>query len=253
MLAPIWLFCFLVFRLLGFGQHEQTFSHASDNAAVSSPIIVIGFVGGFVSHDSLVHSPVQLAARLRRDYPAGVYVEAFENHRREEAHAKILHLLGANHDGRPSAQEKQSARIIVYGMSWGASESVTLARELQKDGIPVLLTIQVDSVSKVGQNDALIPSNVVEAANFYQVEGLLHGRSEIRAADPQHTRIIGNFRFEYQTHPIACSKYPWYDRWFAKSHTEIECDPVVWKQVESLIRSKLPAAAVPSAPQASTR
>jgi len=29
---------------------------------------------------------------------------------------------------------------------------------------------------------------------------------------------------------------------FMKYHTEIECDPAVWKQVESLIRSKLPVA-----------
>jgi hypothetical protein len=111
----------------------------------------------------------------------------------------------------------------------------------------VLLTIQVDSVSKIRQDDALIPANVAEAANFYQPDGLLHGRSEIHAADAKRTRIIGNFRFDYKTHPVSCAKYPWYDRYLAKSHTEIECDPVVWDRVESLIRSKLPAA-VPRAP-----
>jgi hypothetical protein len=169
-------------------------------------------------------------------------VEAFENRRREKARSKILELLDANHDGTLSPEEKQQARIIIYGVSWGASESVTLARELERDGIPVLLTIQVDSVSKIRQNDALIPSNVAEAANFYQPDGLLHGRSEIHAADAGRTRIIGNFRSDYSAHPISCAKYPWYDRYLAKSHTEIECDPVVWDRVESLIRSKLPTA-----------
>jgi hypothetical protein len=38
------------------------------------PYIVIGFVGGFIRHDDPVHSEVQLAARLRREYPADVDV-----------------------------------------------------------------------------------------------------------------------------------------------------------------------------------
>jgi hypothetical protein len=34
-------------------------------------------------------------------------------------------------------------------------------------------------------------------------------------------------------------KYPWWDRHLSKPHTEMECDPQVWNQVESLIRSNL--------------
>ncbi len=188
----------------------------------------------------MVHSAVQVAAHLRHDYPSGVHAEVLENHRREEAHAEIIRLVDTNRDGTLSAEEKRNARIILYGHSWGASEAVTLARELGRDGIPVLLTIQVDSVSKRGENDKVIPANVAEAANFYQLDGLLHGKPEIRAADPARTHIIGNFRFEYKAHPIDCKQYPWYDRVFMKPHTEIECDPKVWTQVESLIRSRLP-------------
>ncbi len=65
------------------------------------PVMVIGFVGGFVRHDNIVHSGVQLAKHLRRDYPSDVYVEVFENRRRERAHQEILRLLNSNHDGRP--------------------------------------------------------------------------------------------------------------------------------------------------------
>jgi hypothetical protein len=252
MLSSIRLFWLLCSTLLAFQQDGPRVPLASDKSGASPPVIVIGFVGGFVRHDDPVHSPVQIAARLRKDFPSGVYVEAFENRRRKKAHAAILRLLKTNHDGSLSTEEKQGARIIIYGISWGASESITLARELQTEGIPVLLTIQVDSISKIRQNDALIPSNVAEAANFYQPDGLLHGRSEIHAADAARTRIIGNFRFDYHTHPISCAKYPWYDRFFAKSHTEIECDPVVWKQVESLIRSKLPAPKLNGAAQVPT-
>jgi hypothetical protein len=203
------------------------------------PAMVIGFVGGFVKHNASAHSTVQVVDHLRNEYPAGVYVEAFENHRRQDAYREILRRLDLNKDGTLSTEEKRNARIIIFGHSWGASETVTLARKLEKDGIPVLLTIQVDSVSKIGQNDSVIPANVGQAVNFYQPDGIIHGRPQIRAADPARTEIVGNFRFDYKTNPISCEGYPWFDRVLVKAHTEIECDPKVWDQVESLIYSKL--------------
>jgi hypothetical protein len=212
----------------------------SEAGTAKSPYIVIGFVGGFVKHDDSVHSGVQLATRLRTDYPSGVYIEVFENHRREQAHDKVVQILDTNHNGTLSDEEKRNARIIIYGMSWGGSETVELARELDKDKIPVLLTVQVDSVVKSGQNDHIIPANVAEAVNFYQTDGWLHGATEIQAADSSRTRILGNYRYEYKSNPLDCQEYPWWDRWFVKQHTEIECDPKVWSRVESLIRSKLP-------------
>lgn len=203
------------------------------------PPMVIGFVGGFVKHQNRVHSTVQVVEHLRNEYPAELYVQAFENRRREKAYEEILRRLDGNHDGALSEQEKQNARIIIFGHSWGASETVTLARKLEKDGIPVLLTIQVDSVAKIGQNDQVIPGNVGQAVNFYQPHGIVHGRRQIRAADPARTKILGNFRYDYKANPISCNGYPWFDRLLVKTHTEIECDPKVWNRVESLIYSKL--------------
>jgi hypothetical protein len=226
------------------GQNSPEHQHTPPDNSSKPPVIVIGFVGGFVRHDNMVHSGVQLAAHLREAYPSGIYVEVFENRRREKAYQRILNILDVNHDGTLSGDEKQNARIIIYGISWGASETLALARELEKENIPVLLTIQVDSVAKIRQNDAVVPANVREAVNFYQPNGVLHGRKEIHAADGTRTHILGNFGFEYKSKSIRCDNYPWYDRFFAKYHTEIECDPVVWNQVESLIRSKLLHAAV---------
>jgi hypothetical protein len=201
-------------------------------------VLVIGFVGGFIRHDDLVHSEVQLAARLRKAYPSGVDVETFESYREEKARKKVFSFLNTNHDRTLTPEEKRNARIIIYGHSWGGSEAITLARELEKDNIPVALTIQVDSVSKPYQVDTVIPANVVRAANFYQTNGHLHGHP-IRAADPTRTHILGNFRFHYEASAYNCTKYPWYDRIFTKAHTQIECDPNVWKQVESLIRTEI--------------
>ena len=187
----------------------------------------------------MVHSEVQLAARLRKAYLLGVDVETFESYRGEKARQKVLSFLDANHDRTLTPEEKSSARIIIYGHSWGGSESINLARKLEKDDIPVVLTVQVDSVAKIHQEDAVIPANVVQAVNFYQTRGHLHGQPRIRAADPTRTHIIGNFRFDYDPSAYNCSEYPWYDRIFTKAHTQIECDPSVWKQVESLIRTEI--------------
>jgi hypothetical protein len=225
--------------------HQNLSSNRGERAKTSAepakaPTIVVGFVGGFVRRDNAIHSPVQIAARLRGVYLSDVHVEVFENHHRQDAYRKILQLLDIAHTGKLSAAEKRDARIIIYGMSWGGSETLALARELQAQEIPVLLTIQVDSIAKPRENDEVIPANVAEAANFYQANGLLHGRPQIRAEDQERTRILGNFRYDYNANSLRCEGYPWYDRVFTKYHTEIECDPAVWNRVEGLIRAKLP-------------
>jgi hypothetical protein len=204
------------------------------------PAIVIGFVGGFVGRENSVHSEVQLAERLRRRYPSGVDVEVFENRHVKQARRRILTLLTTDSHGVLSTDEKREARIVLYGHSWGGAAVVQLARALQKDGIPVLLTVQVDAISKhCGTNISTIPSNVGEAVNLYQTHGLIHGVRKIRAQDPLATRIVGNFHFDYTHSRLRCPNYPWWDRYFMRAHMQIECDPVVWNKVESLIAAVL--------------
>src|SRR5690242_15137711 len=115
--------CLALSLFLAFGSVASTPPAAEPTQPKASPILVIGFVGGFVKHDNAVHSEVQLADRLRQDYASGVQVQVFENHRREKAHEQILKSLDTNKDGSLSAEEKQQARIIIYGHSWGASET----------------------------------------------------------------------------------------------------------------------------------
>lgn len=201
--------------------------------------IVIGFVGGFVKYDDVKHPEVQFAAFLRRTYPSIVRAEVFANHDGRKALRRVLQLLDDDEDGVLTDAEKGQAKIIVYGHSWGASETVTLARELGRLGVPVLLTIQVDSVHKLGHDDSKISPNVRKAVNFYQTGGLIHGRSSIRAADPKRTDILGNFRISYRGRRINCDNYSWIARHLNKPHHEIENDPEVWDQISSLIDSEL--------------
>ena len=213
---------------------------AGDGALAKQPTapvsyIVIGFAGGFVRHDNLHHGPVQLAQRIQQDVPKGTYIRVFENRHRKTAYKAILSLLDRNHDGILSSEEKAQARIILFGHSWGASAAVVLARELDRVGIPVLLTVQVDSVAKLWQHDGIIPDNVADAANFYQPHGLIHGRQVIRAADDSKTHILGNYRFDYRETPVQCKEATWLERTLTPSHMQSQCDPHLWAEVESLL------------------
>jgi hypothetical protein len=202
-------------------------------------LIVIGFMGGRVKGGNLVHKEAMLAKDLQQGYPLRVHAEVFANHDAQSALNVVLRLLDENRDGHLSADEKRAARIVIYGHSWGASETVAFARRLNTLAIPVLLTIQVDSVRKPNENDEDIPPNVVEAINFYQTEGLLHGRSLIEAMDPKRTTILGNYESSYKSSPVSCASYPWFARTFMKPHIEIENDPSVWGKITALIRAEV--------------
>jgi hypothetical protein len=234
----------LVVTLAILGATAPELSRAVDAASLRSDKpapsnIVIGFVGGFVRHDNQHHGPVLLAQRIRPAFPKDTYVRVFENRRRKSAYDAIIRLLDANHDGVLSAEEKTRARIILFGQSWGASAAVVLARELRRQGVPVLLTVQVDSVAKAWQNDSVIPDNVAEAVNFYQPHGIIHGRARITAADPAKTEILGNYVTDYKKTPVKCPQASWFDHVFTPGHMQSECDPRLWSQIENMVRQRL--------------
>ena len=89
---------------------------------------------------------------------------------------------------------------------------VKLARQLHAMEIPVLLTVQIDSV---GLNDALIPPNVRRAGNLYQRDGrIIRGEPRILAEDSTGTEIILNQRFSYRERDIDISGVAWHKKLF---------------------------------------
>ena len=215
---------------------------ASDEAPVSARgLIVIGFLGGFAKDGDTKHPEVWFGAYIRELYPSAAKVSVISNHQWRRAMSDVLQLLDTDQNGILTATEKRQAKIIIYGHSWGASETATFAKELERLGIPVLLTIQIDIVPKPGQQPILIPPNVEAAINFFQSEGegLMHGRSEVVAEDPGRTEIIGNVHMTYDNQHVDCRNYPWLARTFNKPHHQIENDARVWKQVAFIIDSRL--------------
>ena len=213
-------------------------AHSQRPSDLSSPCplptgstLVIGFLGGFERWNDEHRSVRRLVLQLRQE--RGVYAESIENHRRAVALRLIRKALDTNRNGRLDPEERAHARLILFGQSWGGAAAVSLAKDLDQLGIPVLLTVQVDSV---GMQDAIIPANVHAAVNFYQHDALtIQGRAEIRAADPTRTAILGNFESSYAARSLDESNASWARRKFGGSHAKMELDPTVWKQVQQYI------------------
>ena len=164
--------------------------------------------------------------------------ETFSNHDLRNALRHIKQHLDLDANGKLDEREKADALVILYGQSMGGGAVVKAARKLKKWGVPVRLTVQVDSF---GLRDGRIPANVRNAANFYQREWLtVHGESEIRAEDPACTRIVANQRLYYPWFvPTLRQPESWVRRRFGGGHARMEADPIVWAEVEMLIRRAL--------------
>jgi len=193
--------------------------------------LVIGFLGFYERWDDPHRGVRQLVLRLRQR--PGVYAESFSNHRRSVALSLIRRALDTNRNGRLDPEEKARARIILFGQSWGGAAAIATARDLERLGIPVLLTAQVDSV---GMSDKMVPANVHAAVNFYQHDPLtIQGRSEIRADDPTRTVILGNFRSTYIFRSVDERDASWARRSLGGGHIKMELDPATWRRVEQFI------------------
>ncbi|MCI0415421.1 hypothetical protein L0222_21830 [bacterium] len=195
--------------------------------------LVLGFLGGRQSWNNSREGVRRLALELRAMNQPGLHVETVENVRRDLALQLVQNALDSDRNGTLTGNEKESARLILYGQSFGGAAVVKFANQLHQLKIPVLLTIQIDSV---GRHDDVLPENVRAAANLFQRNGILiRGESEIRAQNPVKTRIIGNFEFDYSNKQIDLSSVDWYKKIFRNSHTKMNQDPEVWEKVKELI------------------
>lgn len=127
----------------------------------AAPVLVVGFMGGFVHSNDIRHSEPQIARRIQTEYGDRVRVRIFENRQRGEARKWLEQELREEGGVRSFPGEGSISRIVLFGHSWGASVAVYLARELQHEGIPGDLTIQVDSIRKDREDDSIIPERLI--------------------------------------------------------------------------------------------
>lgn len=154
--------------------------------------IVIGFVGGLRSPEDLSQGVVQIGNRLKSLNESELQVGIYSHWMWRSVYQKIHKIIDQNHDKKLSQEELRLApKIIIYGHSLGGWAVVKLSRKLEKEGIPIELTVQLDSV---GAGDVEVPSNVKTAVNYYQrTIPILRGEKQISATDETRTKIEGNF------------------------------------------------------------
>ncbi len=142
-------------------------------------LIVIGFMGGNVNASNTVHREALLIESLQQGYPHAIHAAIFANRHGAAALKSILDLLDKDGDGRLSDDEKNNARIVIFGHGvWGCIGEQSPAFP---DGSMLAIRYSHGSSRLACRRKARtmneIPPNVHEAVNFYQSEGLLHGRS----------------------------------------------------------------------------
>lgn len=153
--------------------------------------IVVGFVGGMRSHDDPTQGVVVIGERLKRLNFSNLQVRVYSHWHMRDAYRWIYDVVDSNADKNLTGEELRSVpKIVIYGHSLGGWAVINLSRKLEKKGIPVELTVQIDSV---GLGDEVVPGNVKTAVNYYQQDVLLlHGEKRIRPADNHKTSVVGN-------------------------------------------------------------
>jgi hypothetical protein len=221
-----------IFLIWGLGAPAQALGEVKlAHPAAEGARIAIGFLGAMERWDDEHRSVRRLALRLREQ---GWEAESFSHRSLPTAKKAVVAALDRNGNGRIDAGEAEGARIVIYGQSMGGGAAVKLAKYLEKEKVPVLLTVQVDSF---GARDGLIPANVRTAANFYQKHWFtVRGEDRIRAADPGRTRILGNFEYDYPIWKVYAWPESWPRRVFGGAHARMEADPLLWSRVEMLIQ-----------------
>jgi pimeloyl-ACP methyl ester carboxylesterase len=150
----------------------------------------------------------------------------------------VENAFDRNGDGTLDPAECAAARIILYGHSFGGAAVVKLARELKERGIPVVLTVEVDSI---GLDGAEVPANVARAVNFYQRNSIFLRGRRIHAEDPARTAILGNFRIEMdgRKSEVPHSGLHWMEGFFGGAHAKLAFDHDVWQRVEKYILAEV--------------
>jgi hypothetical protein len=166
-------------------------------AAPGSPgacrLIVVGYTGGTETPNYSMSGIVQIRNRLARMNLPGLCAHTFSAYDWWRAYGWVRSQFGATGRDLITAQQVAAGpKVILYGHSLGGWATDWLARRLERQGVPVELTVQMDSV---GFTDKTVPPNVKEAANYFEKDTfLLRGRDTICVGDDTKTKLLGNFQ-----------------------------------------------------------
>jgi hypothetical protein len=183
-------------------------------------VIILGFVGGFVSQDDAKHPAVQFATYLRDRYQL-IEAVVFRNHYGKKALHEVVRMLDSDGDGVLTPDGKRESTIICLRAQLGCCGDSYFRPRTRANGDSRRAPNPNRYDCKPSSRGVIIPVNVAGAINFYQTRCPLHGLSESVAADPKQTKILGDILMAYEWRPIDCANYSWCARVFNRPHHEI--------------------------------
>lgn len=227
---------FLLFgpSLAAAGRDQQFSDFTTPLPVAPGDTLVLGIVGGWERWDNPVRCIRRTAIEVKHRRLPGVHVETVENHKLQLAELLVRCAFDFDRDGRLSAGEAARSRVVIFGQSLGGRAALHLCRTLDGWGVPVRLLIVVDAF---GRDSYLVPANVREAANYFQLEHLfLKGARKISAADPSRTRILENVEISFKGREgVQALEHGWLKRFFLDEHARMEYVPELWAKITSML------------------
>lgn len=161
-------------------------------------IVFLGFVGALEPPENKHSGVVQLRDILQGPQFGDVCAKTYSPYVWTEGRDWLLSHF-PSHDGALTQEELERVpKVILVGHSMGGWAMLSVARELGKRGIPVELTVQVDSV---GITDHTVPRNVKADAIFHAHDILMFLTTKsVRLEDPSKTRLVANVLVEHAGH-----------------------------------------------------
>jgi hypothetical protein len=168
----------------------QTKVRSEENRDATCKIVYLGVVGGTETSNNSHSGVVQIRDILRGPAYPGVCAKSITPYVWRSGFHWILKHFPSRHGSLTKEELEGAPRIILVGHSLGGWAILSVARNLQRKGIPVELCLQIDSV---GITDHTVPSNVKAAAIFHAHDVMfLLTTKTIKREDPSHTKLVEN-------------------------------------------------------------
>lgn len=173
-------------------------SQASPDRVANCRIVFLSFVGALESPQNKWSGVVQIGGLLKGPQFADVCAKTYSPYVWTDGRDWLLSHF-PSHGGTLTAEElKEAPRVVLVGHSMGGWAIISVARDLRARGIPVELTVQVDSV---GITDLTVPSNVRLAAIFHANDVLTPLTTKrLKLEDASRTQVVANVLVKHAGH-----------------------------------------------------
>ena len=157
-------------------------------------LLYVGIVGGLTTPNNRHSGVVQIRDALLSPTYTDVCARTFSPYHWTAGRNWILNYFPRHPGAMTEVELEKAPKVVLVGHSLGGWAVLSVARDLDEKGIPVELTIQVDSV---GITDHTVPKNVKEAAIFHARDILMFlTTKKISAQDASQTKLVADLRVE---------------------------------------------------------